>query len=142
MTNLDYVLLILHFIGLALGFSVSFSNLVMTGLISKTDPAEKPVLLRFPPLMSNLGRLGIVLLWITGVAMIYTRWDGDWALGWPFYAKIIAVVLLTITVGILTAMEQRMKKGETEILPQMQNLGKFATLCALVALVFAVLRFG
>ena len=70
MTAVNHLLLILHFLGLALGFSVSFSNMVMGGLISKAVPAEKAVLGKFPPAMSRVGRFGLALLWVTGPGFI------------------------------------------------------------------------
>jgi len=41
MKDFNHVLLILHFLGLALGFSVSFANLVMGRLISAAPPQER-----------------------------------------------------------------------------------------------------
>jgi hypothetical protein len=54
MNGFNRLLLILHFLGLALGFSVSIANLVMSRLISKAPPPEKPVLGRFLPAMSRV----------------------------------------------------------------------------------------
>src|SRR4051794_37482602 len=88
--HLNEGLLILHFIGLALGFSVSFANIVMAGIIAKATPPEKAVLGRFPPLMSRVGTIGLTLLWATGVTMVYTKWGGFAALPWQFDVKIAA----------------------------------------------------
>ena len=78
------ILLMLHFIGLALGFSVSISNGVMLGIITKAAPGERPVLARFPPAMSKVGRVGLLLLWLTGLTILYTRWAGfDGMPWWP-----------------------------------------------------------
>ncbi len=55
MIRFHQVLLISHFVGLAMGLSVSFSNLVMSRLIARAPVAEKAVLGRFPPVMSRIG---------------------------------------------------------------------------------------
>jgi hypothetical protein len=44
MSNVNLVLVILHFLGLALGFTASFASIVMAGLIAKAAPYEKAVL--------------------------------------------------------------------------------------------------
>jgi hypothetical protein len=76
MIDLFHVLLFFHFLGLALGFTVGFSNIVMSRLIAAADPTEKAVLGRFPPAVSQLGRVGLALLWLTGLTMVYTRYGG------------------------------------------------------------------
>jgi hypothetical protein len=74
MNRVNQVVLFLHFVGMALGFSVSFGNMVMSSLIAKAAPADKATLGRFPPAMSKLGRIGLALLWVTGGFLVYTRW--------------------------------------------------------------------
>jgi uncharacterized membrane protein len=141
MDGLNKVLLILHFVGLALGFSVSISNMVMLGLITKAAPSEKPVLSRFPPMMSKVGRIGLVLLWVTGLTMVYTKWGGFGVLPWQFHVKLTAVVLLSVTVGCIDVMERRVRKGDLSVAARIPTVGKIATTFALLALVFAVLAF-
>jgi hypothetical protein len=142
MDVLNQVLLILHFLGLALGFSVSFSNIVMAGLIAKAAPAEKPVLGRFPPMMGHVGDAGLVLLWVTGATMLFTRWNGFSSMPWQFHVKLTAVVLLTLTVGYIHHLQKRAKNGDTSAPAKLQTFGKIATLCALTAVIFAVLTFN
>ena len=76
MNTLNRALLFLHFVGLALGFSVSFANIVMAALVARAAPSEKPVLARFPPMMSRMGTIGLAVLWITGGTLVYTKWGG------------------------------------------------------------------
>jgi len=140
--RVNELLRLLHFIGLALGFSVSFANIVMGGLIAKAAPPEKGVLGRFPPLMSRLGKVGLGLLWVTGLLLVYTKWGGFAPFPWPFYAKLGAVVLLTITTTHIHGLERRVRDGDASALPRIASFGKIATVCALVALLFAVLTFA
>ena len=56
-----HVLLILHFVGLILGTSVSVGSIVMAGLIGRATPEERPVLGRFMPAISKVGRAGLLL---------------------------------------------------------------------------------
>ncbi len=136
------ILLMLHFMGLALGFSVSISNGVMMGLIVKAAPGERPVLARFPPLMSQVGRVGLVLLWLTGLTMVYTRWAGFDGMPWQFHVKLTGVVLLTITVLYMGKLEGQISRGDAAAAAKLPTFGKAASLFALTALVFAVLTFN
>lgn len=142
MKGVNEFLRVLHFLGLALGFSVSFANIVMGGLIAKAAPPEKAVLGRFPPLMSRLGKVGLALVWVTGVVLVYTKWAGFATFGPLFWAKLGAVVLLTITVAYIHVLEGRVRGGDTSALPKVTTFGKVATAFVLLALVFAVLTFG
>lgn len=136
------ILLMLHFVGLAMGLSVSISNMVMLGIITKAAPGERPVLARFPPAMSKVGRVGLVLLWLTGLTMVFTRWDGFDGMPWQFHVKITAVVLLTITVLYIGKLEGQIRRGDTAAAAKLPSFGKVASLFALTALVFAVLTFN
>jgi hypothetical protein len=140
--HVNEVLLILHFIGLALGFSVSFANIVMSGIIAKATPPEKAVLGRFPPLMSRVGTIGLTLLWITGVTMVYTKWGGFAALPWQFGVKIAAVAVLTATVTYILRTERLVRTGDASGLARIEAAGKVATISALIAVIFAVLTFN
>jgi hypothetical protein len=141
MTAFNQTLLILHFLGLAMGLSVSIGNIVMLNLINKAAPPEKAILGRFPPAISQVGRVGLALLWATGLSMVYTKWNGIGSLPWTFHVKLTAVVLLTMLVAYITSLERRIHRGDTAAAVQIQTVGKFTTLCALIAIVFAVLTF-
>lgn len=134
-------LLFFHFLGLAMGLSVPFGNMVMMGLIDKAAPPEKAVLGRFPPAISRIGKVGLSLLWITGVTMAYTRWNGIGSLPWTFHVKLAAVVVLTILVGYITMLEGRVRGGDMAAAARIKQVGMFTFPCALIAILFAVATF-
>lgn len=133
--------LILHFVGLALGTSVSIAGGVMMGVMGQAAPAERPVLARFMPAMSRVGRLGLALLWVTGLTMLFLRYGSPGQLPWTFHAKLLAVVLLTAVVAYLRILEKQAMAGDASAGPRMQRVAKVAPLFALAAVVFAVLTF-
>jgi hypothetical protein len=141
MNIVNQVLLFLHFVGLALGFSVSFGNMVMSGIISNATPLEKAVLGRFPPKISQLGRIGLALLWTTGVILVFTKWNGFASLPWQFHVKLAAVLLLTVTTEYIHWLERLVQRGNASALARIQPFGKVAFVLALLALLFAVLAF-
>lgn len=138
---LNQVLLILHFVGLAMGFAASFANMTMGGLIAKAPPPEKAVLGRFPPIMSAIGRIGLALLWATGLTLTYTKFGGFEALPRIFFAKLAAVVFLTIAVGSIWSIERKVHRGDMAAASRLPMVGMIATSMALLSVVFAVLTF-
>jgi hypothetical protein len=142
MTGVIRVLLILHFVGLAMGLSVSFANLVMRGIINRAAPPERAILGRFPPAMSRVGHAGLTLLWVTGALLVFTKYGGFSRLPPQFFIKLSAVVLLTVTVLYIAGQERRFKNGDLTAIPRIERAGKLAGLLALIAIVFAVLTFG
>ena len=145
MDSLFPFLLILHFLGLAMGLSVSFSNMVMMSLITNAAGPDKAVLARFPPAMSRVGDIGLSLLWISGLGMLFTRYgglEGLAALGWTLHVKLTAVVILTGLVGYMHTLMRKARNGDAAAAAQLPRIGRVAFLLAMTAVVFAVLTFG
>lgn len=139
---LDNTLVIVHFLGLAMGLSTGFANMVMLGLIAKAAPAEKPVLARFPPAMARIGAIGLTLLWGSGLAIVFTRYGTFSILPRTFIVKLIAVVLLTLCVIYIHVLQGRVNKGDTAAMGQIQTIGRITGPLALIAVIFAVITFG
>ena len=142
MLILNKILLMLHFLGLAMGLAVPFANIALAGLMAKAAPPEKMILGRFPFAMSKVGKIGLTLLWVTGVAMVFTRWKGFGNLPSMFHWKLTAVILLTITIGIISMLEMKAKKGDVAVIARIQVVGKIAMALGILAVVFAVLTFN
>jgi len=136
------ILLVLHFLGLAMGFSVSFAGMVMGAMIARAKPEERPVLGRFLPVMSRVGDIGLVLLWGSGLSLLYLKWGGFRNVAPTFHAKITLVVALTLLVGYIHALQGRLKRGDHAVQGRMQTAGKFAFLLAVSIVVLAVLTFN
>jgi hypothetical protein len=144
MENLTRILLFLHFLGLTMGLSTSFAMMVMTGLINKAAPSERPVLGRFPPAMSRIGTIGISLLWVSGLGMLLTKWGGFGNLGnmpWQFHVKLTLVAILTGVIGYLHALEKQARTGDASVVARIQAAGKVVFVLALTIVALAVLSF-
>jgi hypothetical protein len=140
--NLDQFLVILHFIGLALGFTSGFGNMAVAGLIAKAAPPEKAILGRVPPALGRLGVIGLALLWGSGLAIVKYRYGTFAILPRPFIVKLSAVVLLTILVVYMQVLQARAQRGDASALSRIQVLGRFTGPLALIAVIFAVITFG
>jgi hypothetical protein len=135
-------LLVLHFLGMAMALSASFANFTMLSVMQKAAASERDVLARFPPAMSRVARIGLVLLWITGLTLLYTRWGGFGSVPWQFHVKFTAVVVLTIIVGWIQVLERRIKAGDRAVAAKLPMFGRMAALFALTVIIFAVLAFN
>lgn len=140
--TLDHFLVIVHMVGLAMGFGSGFAQMVMAGLMSKATPAEKGVLGRFPPAMGRVGVIGLVLLWISGYSIVMYRYGSFAILPQTFIYKLIAVVLLTLAVIAIQVLQRRMQAGDASAMAKMQTLGRLTGPLSLIAIIFAVITFG
>lgn len=134
-------LLVSHFIGFILGFTASLSNAVMGGLIERSTPPEKVILGRFPPVVGRLGDAGLVLLWITGPALAFVRYGGFAGLPAAFHAKMAAVAVLTIGVGVIHANMRKAREGDATAMRRIRRAGQVDLAAAFSALVLAVVAF-
>ncbi len=136
------VLLILHFIGLGMGFSASVGNVIIMRLI-QASPKDMPVLGRFPPIAAKVGASGLVILLITGPIMLYTKYNGAWgALSWTFAAKLVFVAILTIMVILLEMTMSQVRKGNLAVAARLPIYGRIAGVSLLLVIIFAVITFN
>lgn len=141
MEHLDTGLRICHFLGLVMGFAASFSHMVIGIVSSKSAPEERAALKRVGSGMSKIGGIGLILLWASGLALLFRVYGGPVGMGTNFYVKMVAVVLLTILVIAIHLSERAADRGNAGAAARIPVMGKVAMLSALVALVFAVLAF-
>lgn len=134
------IMLIFHFLGLALGFGGGFANGMVGMLMSKATPDDASVLARVPPLASRLSDIGLVLLWVTGLILVFTKWNIG-ALPAVFWIKMAAVVVLTANTGYMHMLKGKAKAGDTAAAAMIPKLGPINMVAAIVALVFAVFTF-
>jgi hypothetical protein len=139
---LDQTLMVVHFLGLAMGLSSGFANMVMAGVMAKAAPNEKAVLARFAPAMAPIGAIGLALLWGSGLAIVFTRYGSFSILPRPFIVKIAAVVLLTLAVASIHILMPRAQRGDAAAQARIRMLGMVTGPLAIIAIIFAVITFG
>ena len=141
MPDLNQLLLILHFLGLGLGLSASVVHMALSGLMAGADPAEARGLARLRPAMAQVGGGGLVLLWATGLMLVFLKWGGFGSLPWQFHAKLTAVVLLTGAVGASHALQAKARRGDAAAAARLPIVGHATLTFSVLAVVFAVLTF-
>lgn len=139
---MNQALLVLHLLGLAMGLSVTFANIAFGGLLAQGNAEDLATYRRFMPRIANMGNIGLVLLWVTGPVLVYSKHHGFAGLPWTFHAKLLFVVLLTLGVGVIHANLRKAIAGDDAANARIQFVGKAVTFpSALAALVFAVVTF-
>ena len=135
------VMLITHFLGLAMGLGSSFAFffLGIAGSKMKKEEGQKFTLNTFA--ISRMGHIGLALLILSGGYLMTPYWVvlGSQSL---LIAKLLLVLLLVLTVSLISVYAKRAKRGETEAnLRKIALLGKISLLSAIAIVTLAVLIF-
>jgi hypothetical protein len=135
-------LLVLHFLGLTMGFAAGFGNMVMAGLMAKATPDERRALAKFPPAIARVGDIGLVVLWLTGLTLVFVKWDGFGNMPSLFHAKLTAVVLMTLAIGFAHSLARKVAAGDSAAMAKAQATGKVIFLLAVTVVILAVWTFN
>jgi len=135
------VMLIVHFIGLAMGVGTSFAFLFL-GIASSKMELEEGLKFRLNTFgLTKMGNIGIVLLIISGGYLMTPHWKtlSDNPL---LMAKLVLVLVLAAFVGIIGSKAKKALKGDTEAnLKKIKPLGTLALLTGISIIILAVYVF-
>lgn len=134
-------MLIIHFLGLAMGLGTSFGFMFLGFASAKMEPAAAREFRMNTFALSRMGHLGLALLIISGLYLITPYWSvlGEMPL---LIAKLVLVVLLGAVIGIVSSTARKLKAGDPGASPgKVEALGKVAMLTAVAIVVLAVLIF-
>lgn len=134
-------MLIVHFIGLAMGIGTSFAFLFLGMASSKMEKADGQKFTLNAFSLSKMGHIGFALLIISGGYLMTPYWKnlGDMPL---LISKLVLVLVLGALIGIIGANAKRAKKGNTETyLKKIKPLGSLALLVGITIVILAVFVF-
>jgi putative copper export protein len=134
-------MLIIHFIGLAMGVGGSFSLLILRLSTSKMEHKEALKFKLNSFALSKLVHTGLLLLVVSGIYLIIPYWQV--LLSLPLLiVKLILVIILLIIVIIIRSKVKKAKLGDAKRhLPKVALLGKIALGLGLTIIVLAVYVF-
>jgi uncharacterized membrane protein len=134
-------MLIVHFLGLAMGLGSSFAFMFLGIAGSKMEKEEGKKFALNTFAMSSMGHIGLTLLIVSGFYLITPFWGALAAMP-MLIAKLALVLALTVSIIIMSVYSRRAKKGDTEAhLKKIENLGKVSLLTGIAIVVLAVLIF-
>lgn len=135
-------MLIVHFLGLAMGVGASFGSFFLRMAGSKMEKEERKKFALNTFALSRMGHIGLTMLIISGFYLITPFW-GSLASMPLLVAKLVLVLTLTVSVSVSTIYAKRAKKGDTMAnLKRLAALGKMSLLTGIAIVVLAVLIFG
>jgi uncharacterized membrane protein len=134
-------MLIVHLLGLAMGLGTSFAFMFIGIARSKMEKEEGRKFAMNASVLSRMGQIGLTMLIISGFYLITPFWATLNAR--PFLiAKLILVLILTISVILAGIYSSRAKKGNAESnLKKVAILGKVGLLSSITIVLLAVLTF-
>lgn len=135
------VMLVFHFIGLAMGLGTGIGFIFLGAAASKLEKSEQPKFMMTAFSLANMGNIGIVLLVISGGYLMTPYWKVLTAMP-LLIVKLSLVVLLIIFIITNNILISKVKKGEAaKYLPKIPVIGRFTLLTALAIVALAVAVF-
>jgi len=135
------VMLIVHFLGLAMGIGTSFAFMFLGIASAKMEAAEAQKFRLNSFALSKMGHIGLTLLIISGGYLMTPYWRGL-SSNPMLIAKLVLVLLLAAMVGIVSAHARKAKQGQADIyLKKIEGLGRITLLIGLAIVILAVAVF-
>ena len=135
------IMLIVHFIGLAMGLGTSIAFMIFGIASSKMEKEEGQKFIVNAFTLSKMGNIGIVILIISGGYLITPYWPILTSMP-LLMAKLVLVLVLAAFIGIISSYVKKAKKGDAETyLKKIALLGRLSLLTALTIVVLAVYIF-
>jgi hypothetical protein len=135
------LLLILHLIGLMMGAGGGFGSMIAQRAAAARPPEQAAVLRSLGPAMVNFSAIGLVVMLITGLALVYVKYNGFTGLTAMFWTKMVFVTTLTLASIAVHVTYGQIKAGDTAAAARLPALGPIAGLSSVLAVIFAVLAF-
>ncbi len=139
---MSQVLLFFHFVGLMLGATGGFdSALVMRRALPVGPEAARP-LRDLGPMLANVSATGLTLMWASGLAMVWSKWNGPGSLPELFWLKFLFVLTLTAATIAIHLTFAEVRRGDLAAAARLPKLGPAAGVSALLAVLVAVFTFS
>ena len=134
-------MLIVHFLGLAMGMGTSIGFMFM-GIAASKMPKEEGLKFTLQSFsLSKMGTIGIILLVLSGGYLMTPYW-ASLSERPLLIVKLILVVLLIIFIIIINIMAGKAKAGDAENqLKKIRGMGQISLLIGITIVVLAVLNF-
>lgn len=135
------IMLIIHFIGLAMGLGTSIGFMILGIASSKLekDEAQKFMLNAFA--LSKMGQIGLVILVLSGGYLMTPFWQTlpEMPL---LIVKLALVVVLIVLITAMAFATKKAKNGDLKVQQKtIPTLGRFALLTVLIIITLAVYTF-
>ena len=142
MESLSPILLMIHLFSMALGLGAGISIAIAAATIEDVASEAGKAVLGVVKKLQRVGRTAVVLLWLTGIAMLAISYPDPSALGVTFYLKIAAVIVLTVAIFYAGTLGPKVASGDAAARAMSKRLGMLGGLMSTTALILAVMTFS
>ncbi len=135
------VMLIVHFLGLAMGVGTAFGFMFLGMAAGKLERNEALKFMINALAMGRMGHIGLVLLLISGGYLMTPYWKnlGSMPL---LITKLILFLVLAALIGVISSLGKKAKRGEAgKHLQKSAMLGRIGLLVGVTIVILAVLVF-
>lgn len=139
---MNAAVLFLHFVGLMLGAAGGFASAVIMRRALVLPADEAKVVRGLGPILANVSLTGLVLMWATGLILVWSKYDGLASLPQMFWVKAIFILSLTVMTALIQLTYAEIRKGNPAAAARLPRFGPMAGVSALLAVLFAVLAFN
>ena len=134
------VMLIVHFIGLAMGVGTSFAMMFLGIAANKLDVEERADFMIKASFVTKMGHIGLLLLFLSGGHLMTPYWSQLGSMP-TLIAKLVLFVILGGLIGVMSAKLKKAKAGDPSQLLTVKKMGPFTLLTSILIVVLAVLTF-
>ena len=135
-------LIFLHFLGLMLGATGGFGSALIMRRAQGMVPDAARSLRELGPVLANVSAIGLALLWVTGLVLVWSRWNGPGSLPGLFWLKFLFVLTLTASTALIHMTYAEIRRGNVAAAARLPKLGPASGASALLAVLFAVFTFS
>jgi uncharacterized membrane protein len=139
---MNEALLFLHFVGLMLGAAGGFASAIVMRRALALPADEAKVLRSVGPILAKMSAAGVAVLWVTGLILVWSKWDGFGSLPQMFWVKAVFILSLTAIAILIQMTYAEIRKGSVAVAARLPRFGPMAGVSALLAVLFAVLTFN
>ena len=137
----DFILF-LHFVGLMLGAAGGLSSSIIMRRALTMGPEQAQTIRSLGPLLANVAHIGVAVLWITGLILVWSKWNGPGSLPTLFWVKFVFVLTLTAASIFIHMTYAEIRKGNVAVASRLPKIGPVAGISALLAVLFATFAFS
>lgn len=131
-------MLMLHFIGLAMGLGTSFTHAFLGKTISKMDRNDAKKFRVQIKALSQMGYAGTVLLLVSGIYLLVPYWQSLTSLPLLILKLFLFVILVVLILLINKSATKNYKNDTDNNLNRIELKGKFALIISILIIFLAV----
>lgn len=136
------ILLMLHFLGLAMGMGTGLALSRVSPKLAEAEGTTRSTLFSIATALGKNGHIGLGLLLVTGILMVVLKYQGISSFGTWFWIKMVFVVILSASVGMGSAAYRKAAAGEDGALQRTKMFGAINGVSSLAIIVSAVMAFN